>query len=306
MKSFFLMFLFCLALVGCSPKPSKPATISTQNSEISPSNLNPGVLKEKSLSTTPKPLALKPTTPKPTKLPPWNGKLVVLDPGHGGWDSGCYFDDGSGVLITEDEHVYDVCCRAKRLLEESGYKVVFTIEDKATHYTIRNIPKIPKDDKEVLISNPKLTLKLNCDCMDARIKLASKAEGLFKPKHIFWVSVHFDSQGNDKLQGAHIVTSYNGEFTNALLTQLRSNDLVRKLDGIEYHPVGMNGDPRKLYILREDKNPFSRCLLLELGNIQNPIDRSRLVNPVWRQKWASVICDSIKNTPMPEVTTTSL
>ncbi len=235
-----------------------------------------------------------PATPKPTPHPNWNKELVILDPGHGGIDSGCILVEGQKIIV-EDEHAYDVCVRTKAFLEAKGFKVILTILDKNSCYLERTEGLISPDTNEILTQAPKLPIKSNDKAINARIQAGKLAEDKLKPKKTYWLSIHIDSEDNIDLQGAHIITPYEGDFTKSMIKALNTPcKLLRQKYGVEYHPVGINGTPRKLYVLREDKNPYPRRILLELGNIQNRIDRERMQSPIWRNKWAEAIANGVE------------
>ena len=50
--------------------------------------------------------------------------LIILDPGHGANDVGCSYDG-----INEKDINYDIALRLEKILNESGYKVIFTHND---------------------------------------------------------------------------------------------------------------------------------------------------------------------------------
>ena len=50
--------------------------------------------------------------------------LIILDPGHGADDVGCSYDG-----INEKDINYDIALRLEKILNESGYKVIFTHND---------------------------------------------------------------------------------------------------------------------------------------------------------------------------------
>ncbi len=80
------------------------------------------------------------------------GVTVILDAGHGGSDPGAL---GSGGL-TENEIVYDIMCRARKILrEETAATVLETIEDTRTRYTPSNAAVIPDNRNEVLKTTPR-------------------------------------------------------------------------------------------------------------------------------------------------------
>jgi len=67
---------------------------------------------------------------------PQPGARVMLDPGHGGDDTGAT-NDAAGLV--ERELVLDIARRTKTLLEEAGYSVALTRDDSATGYA--NTPR---------------------------------------------------------------------------------------------------------------------------------------------------------------------
>ena len=61
--------------------------------------------------------------------PPLSGKTIVLDPGHGGNDSGArYVDPANKIDIKEKDQVLDVAQRLRALLVADGANVVMTRE----------------------------------------------------------------------------------------------------------------------------------------------------------------------------------
>ncbi|HEX6709226.1 MAG TPA: N-acetylmuramoyl-L-alanine amidase [Rubrobacter sp.] len=64
---------------------------------------------------------------RPAQWPPCTGQ-VVLDPGHGGTDSGAVNTKYklNGKDLTEKDQILDVATRLKALLENDGYTVCMT------------------------------------------------------------------------------------------------------------------------------------------------------------------------------------
>ena len=81
-----------------------------------------------------------------------DGVTVILDAGHGGRDPGAL---GSGGL-TENEIVYDILCRARKILRsETAATVVETIEDTRTQYNPSSSAVIRDNRNEVIKTNPR-------------------------------------------------------------------------------------------------------------------------------------------------------
>ena len=81
------------------------------------------------------------------------GVHVILDPGHGGHDPGKAFPQ---YKVEEDEYVYDIVCRVKRLLEQNTRAVVhLTLLDERTGYTPIDRDILPMDENECLLTHPR-------------------------------------------------------------------------------------------------------------------------------------------------------
>jgi len=123
---------------------------------------------------------------------------VILDAGHGGEDPGTL-----GKLRThEDDYVYDVMCRVKRLLErDTQARVLTTIIDRNSKYTVLDYVKFKMDKDEYLLTNPHYNNADPAFSVNLRWYLANSLfrklvrEGFDKEKIVF-TSFHADSLGS--------------------------------------------------------------------------------------------------------------
>ncbi|MBN2382185.1 N-acetylmuramoyl-L-alanine amidase [bacterium] len=79
------------------------------------------------------------------------GVHVIIDSGHGGNDPGAlgYYQ------VVEDEYVYDIACRLRRILLQSTHaEVAFTNYDPHQGYSPRNRASLASDRNEYLLTNP--------------------------------------------------------------------------------------------------------------------------------------------------------
>ncbi len=78
-----------------------------------------------------------------------DGITVILDPGHGGRDPGAIHHG-----VWEDEHVYDIACRIKKVIEtRSSGRVVMTVKDRSGgHAPSDRRPLVRDEDEEVTVS----------------------------------------------------------------------------------------------------------------------------------------------------------
>jgi N-acetylmuramoyl-L-alanine amidase len=104
-----------------------------------------------------------------------NKKIIVLDPGHGGKDSGAIAKDGT----YESKLVWQYTVRAKEMLEKSGYIVYLTRGEKSSCTPYKNYE----------------------DELICRAQFAKKVKG-----DIF-ISIHADANNNKKYRGT--ITFYN-------------------------------------------------------------------------------------------------
>ena len=78
-----------------------------------------------------------------------DGITVILDPGHGGRDPGAIHNG-----VWEDEHVYDIACRIKKVIEtRSSGRVIMTVKDRSNGYAPSDrTPLVRDQDEEVTVS----------------------------------------------------------------------------------------------------------------------------------------------------------
>lgn len=84
-----------------------------------------------------------------------DGITVILDPGHGGRDPGAIHHG-----VWEDDHVYDIACRIKKVIEtRSSGRVIMTVKDRSSGHAPSDRRPLDRDqDEEVSVSPPyKLT-----------------------------------------------------------------------------------------------------------------------------------------------------
>ena len=121
--------------------------------------------------------------------------ILILDPGHGGNDPGALGKN----RIYEDEVVYDIMCRIKRLLETPTLaRVIPTVIDKSQNYKPRDVSSFSKDTDEYVLTNPHYKNHSAKVSANLRWYLANSiyrkqtAQGA-DPDKIVFVSLHADS-----------------------------------------------------------------------------------------------------------------
>ncbi len=123
------------------------------------------------------------------------GITIILDPGHGGRDPGAIGRN----RIYEDEVVYDISCRIKRLLEGTTMaKVIPTLVDRSQQYEPMDASFFSRDEDEYLLTNPiyknhsaKVSANLRWYLANSTFRKVT-ANGN-DPDEVVFVSLHADS-----------------------------------------------------------------------------------------------------------------
>ncbi len=187
---------------------------------------------------------------------PMNQLRIIVDPGHGGIDTGCHaFVDGHNI----DEKTLTL--KIAKLLNQD------LIDDDVTTWMTRTT-----DTYVGLYERPALESKYNAD---------------------LFVSIHIDDcPGNDHASGTSVYYHMNDPSSRALAISIANS--VAKVSGLPER--GALSDSilyhTGLAVLRKSVVP---AVLVEVGYINNPKDRTKLLNPKVQAIVAQAICDGIRN-----------
>ncbi len=143
-------------------------------------------------------------TAAPTR--PLAGVVVILDAGHGGIDTGARGPSG----VYEDEVVYDVMCRVKRILErETAATVHVTIRDKSRGFAVTATrTNFPRDRDEYIQTTPPYqnldaTVGLHLRWYVANARYSRALRWGTAPDRVIFTSFHADDLAPN-LRGATI------------------------------------------------------------------------------------------------------
>lgn len=193
---------------------------------------------------------------------PTENPTVIIDPGHGGEDSGAV---GVGGVL-EKELNMQISLQIAEDLKTRGYNVIFTRTDDCLLYTeAENIKGLRK------ISD----LKNRC-------KIANSY-----PNAIF-LSIHMNSYSEEKYKGLQVYYTPDDSESSALASKIQSS-VREKLQSDNKRTV-KNG--RGIYVL-ENTEPIS--VLVECGFITNREDCERLSQKEYQKQLSfAIVCGIIE------------
>jgi N-acetylmuramoyl-L-alanine amidase len=211
-----------------------------------------------------------------------SGLVVIIDPGHGGLDTGAIVRLNK-VPIIESVYSYDVALRLERMLLNKG-AIVFK--------TTKNNNII--NNKDTIKLYPKTFFSLDGSIvergilgLDKRTSFANLKAKKYPSKKIVFISIHFDISRLDYL-GVRIIKGENDTIGNFIRNEFEQNYLLSN----SLVPVLENGDKthgiRHLYVLG-GYNKINNKILLELSNLKNEKDLSRVLNANMRENYAFII-----------------
>lgn len=178
---------------------------------------------------------------------------VIIDPGHGGVDSGAVY----GELLEKDINL-DVALQMRDYLVQKGIGVEVTRE------------------QDVDLGG-ELTKGRHRRDLDARLKVINRGRVA--------VSIHVNTIGDPAEEGAVVLYPRGSNTSQQLAEQILKE--LGKVQKLNYNQA----IPRdNLYLLRRAEIPM---VLVELGFISNAQDRSKLTNKTFKQKCAQAIAQGI-------------
>lgn len=173
--------------------------------------------------------------------------IIVLDPGHGGWDSGAVAVDEDGdVIVNEADANLAIALSAQKYLEAEGITVVMT------------------RTSDVALGTTEMEDLL------ARSEIANEVGATF------FVSVHNNSFSNDTASGTEILYVSGGiENVYGISGEnLAQNILTPLVQATGLTNRGLKNSP-KIVVLRETLMP---AVLVECAFVSNPQDRELLID----------------------------
>lgn len=200
--------------------------------------------------------------------------------GHGGPDPGA-IANVDGVELHEHEYAYDVSLRLARNLMMEGATVYVVIQD--PNDGIRDDRYLNNGNNETCLGDP--IPQSQIDRLKQRVNKVNTIYERDRNKfaYIRAIEIHVDSRNKSKRID---VFFYHADNRHSLSLASAMRDVFQRKYDRHQPGRGFEGtvEYRGLYILRHLRPP---SILVELGNIQNPDDRRRLVLSNNRQALAN-------------------
>lgn len=210
------------------------------------------------------------------------GHYFYLISGHGGPDPGA-IGFRNGFELHEHQYAYDISLRLAKKLMESGAEVFLIVQDDEDEISDEKFLKKSGTEKlingDTISSVQSIRLKQRTDLVNEIYRTYNK-----KATNHLLIEIHVDSRITDKridIFFYHQPESEKGkEFCEALLNTIKEKyDKNQPGRGYQGRIYGRN-----LWTLR---NAIPTGVYVELGNIQNPQDQIRLIEPSNRQAIAN-------------------
>ena len=145
------------------------------------------------------------------------GVFVILDSGHGGSDTGAKYNG-----VWEDDYMYDIMCRVKRILERETKAFVYhTVYDESSKFKVFDKKKLKLDRDEYLLTSPELfplnSRSVSSAGVNLRWYIANHINSTLitkkgvPPSKVVFISLHADALYK-KVRGAMVYIPYAGLY----------------------------------------------------------------------------------------------
>jgi len=216
------------------------------------------------------------------------GAIYYIVSGHGGPDPGAMATE-SGQRICEDEYAYDISLRLGRELIRRGAIVHFIVQDKDG---IRDSELLSCDADEIARGNLEIPVDQN-ERLQQRSDIINNLYRTYKNKGFDYqrtIEIHIDSRKQHQRVDLFFYYYPNSSMGKSLA------ELLYKTVKSKYAIYRKNGEydgtvtPRDLHVLRET---IPTSVFIEVANIQNELDRQRILLPSNRQFLAEWIAEGL-------------
>jgi N-acetylmuramoyl-L-alanine amidase len=217
-----------------------------------------------------------------------DGYVFYLISGHGGPDPGAIGHKNNNEL-TEDEYGYDIILRLARNLMSNGAKVYIIVRDSTDG--IRDNYYLKNNTAEYYYGGDTISHKQKVRLVK-RAEIVNKLSKLYPQNKQYSVIIHVDSRHTKKRIDIFFYYQDGNKKSKAMAKTMYHT--IKKKYEQKQPGRGYEGKviTRNLFMLRTLSIP---TVYIELGNIQNPRDQKRILDPNNRQAIANWLRDGIIN-----------
>lgn len=257
--------------------------------------------------------ASKPAPPpamplQPTRKGDLSGLVLIIDPGHGGTDGGCWWKGPGDIRFNEAALTYPMSWDLARATRNRGAVVYLTAFDPAMYRVPKNAQEALPDPDNAIFYSDGSRVTAEDAAYHSRVNTAKQVSETYQAeqakhdwKNLAWVSVHIDStKGN--LEGAHVLRKLSGsnEWADCLGKALVAAKIAWNHPKVPVVFTSTTNSQRhkgkkiRTYVL--DLNPLANVALIETGfPCASGRDSWRLRAVDHRQRIVNSIADGLAN-----------
>jgi N-acetylmuramoyl-L-alanine amidase len=207
----------------------------------------------------------------------------VIDPGHGGSDSGAR---AGGAR--EDAATYRMAATLAECLHTRGATVDYTVDSAALDAPLEGPLRVPLDARLRFNGQP-VRLRASGSPQDLW-RRAALVQRLPQAQRVVFVSLHADKLSNSAWFGARVYFDRRsgGPCPLALIVKRLLTER-----GFTYTRGGFP-IPREYGVLNPAYNPAHQKVLVEFATLSSPHDRGAIRSARWRRRMAETLADAIQ------------
>ena len=232
-------------------------------------------------------------SPPPAPPPPLAGVTVILDPGHGGADSGAVCHGVCEAALT-----YRTAVELAEDIRRQGGQVLFTVRSRmlAPPLAVTEPPPQRPWDAVLAVNGQPLRERETPRPLWLRAAVARRLWRSASPGEadsLFFLSLHFDDFHRRAVQGALVCVDRRARSVPPLARLLAAYLCA---GGLARHDVyhGLRGLAAvRLGVLDPKYNPVPERVLVELATISNESDARLAADPDWRRGIVLHITDAL-------------